>query len=555
MPSVVLPRSFFVAERDQAYSNWFESFWRELVSNCDDAGATAIKIKTIATIHRGEPVFRIAVQDNGSGMDLDTIENVYMRLGASTKTGDDGQVGGFGRARILTSLSHLRYSIASGEHIVDGEGASYEVRKASKPIKGCGIVVDVEPRYAARLQEGLFTFLETSSLRAKVALDLADKGCSGEQLRGIPDAEPGRPVLWKNRFYAGKSLSTFSDEKGVWADISVNKGSTAKRHLLVVRVNGIAMHTEHLSEPIQVTVDLVPSRSREAMTASRDQLRWEFRRSLMTFVQRLAADVMGATRRKEERREVKLQGRQGGLLLTRKAALGQSSDVREPSGSDSSIAHSHPRGDTPLESDVREILEEDSPAGLLRYDFSLITEDPTPEQRRALSRYNPESWSRRAANGEPGGYNAQRLLALWTEAMRVSVNRLYELGADMPAEVRLRCGFILSGSSLAQLQQCEDGSYNALLNPVDDKGRAKYRAGDPQDRKRVALIAMHEACHLLVDLHNEYFANLLTELAGSFRDIDLDRSLRLAVEDVGSELKELRQLAPAASAENGLSLN
>lgn len=540
MPTVLVPRSFFEKERETVYSNWYVSYWRELVSNAMDAGATAIKIRTFFADHRGETVFRVVIQDNGKGMDLDTIRDVYMQLGASTKENESQGVGGFGRARVLTTFSHPRYSIASGDVVVDGAGTSFEIRDSLKPIKGCAIIVDIEQRHAGRLQEGLFEFLEASNIAAKISLDLAQSWPDGSAIKSLVPVEAGKPVLWREKFQAGDVLSSFSDDTGPWATISVNSKPKALAHQLLVRVNGLTMHSEYLSEPIQVTVDLEPSRSREAMTASRDALHWNFRSSLMRFVQRLAADVVSAGRPRKEQIDLRITGRNGPLMLirpgvvARKAAAAPAMVTGE---ANYAITARHAEATSPLPDQVYSSSVEAGPA-LLRHDFHLTSDDPTPEQRRVISKYNPEAWAKASSAG--GSYYGQRLLAMWTEAMRLSVNRLFEQHSDLENEISLRCGFVFSERFGAKLQYLDDGSYAALLNPVDNGGHMRYRLSDAGDRKRIATLAMHESCHLLVDIHNEYYAKALTDLVGSFRDIDVDRVLKAAINDVSEEIRDIR---------------
>jgi len=100
MPSITVPKEFFVKER-RMYSYWQQAFWREFFQNSVDAGSTKIDVRlSVNSDYAVEVVFT----DNGCGMDRDTLERVYFRLGASTKSGAD-MVGGFGRARILTCFS------------------------------------------------------------------------------------------------------------------------------------------------------------------------------------------------------------------------------------------------------------------------------------------------------------------------------------------------------------------------------------------------------------------------------------------------------------------
>ncbi len=46
MPSISVPNSFFISERNTIYNDWRAAFWRELLSNAVDAGSSRIMIQT-----------------------------------------------------------------------------------------------------------------------------------------------------------------------------------------------------------------------------------------------------------------------------------------------------------------------------------------------------------------------------------------------------------------------------------------------------------------------------------------------------------------------------
>ena len=118
MKSIAVPKSFFESERNHVYARWTAAFWRELLSNSVDAEASRIVIRTRFDKDRNYVVDFI---DNGTGMDRDTVENVYMCLGASTKGEGSAGIGGFGRARLLTCFSHEAYRIRTRDIVVKGK--------------------------------------------------------------------------------------------------------------------------------------------------------------------------------------------------------------------------------------------------------------------------------------------------------------------------------------------------------------------------------------------------------------------------------------------------
>src|SRR3546814_5023004 len=99
------------------------SFWRELFQNSVDAGAKAIRVSSSNEAGKGsfgrdpslENVVRIVFDDDGCGMDRDVLDDVYFAPGETTKK--DGEfTGGYGRARLMTCFSQVRYGIRSEEH-------------------------------------------------------------------------------------------------------------------------------------------------------------------------------------------------------------------------------------------------------------------------------------------------------------------------------------------------------------------------------------------------------------------------------------------------------
>src|SRR4051812_8494226 len=93
--SVTIGADFFLRER-QNYSNWRRAVIREVIQNSVDARAMRIEID----IKPRDGGKTISVKDNGVGMNRDTLQNVFLVVGETSKK-DANTVGGFGRARNL----------------------------------------------------------------------------------------------------------------------------------------------------------------------------------------------------------------------------------------------------------------------------------------------------------------------------------------------------------------------------------------------------------------------------------------------------------------------
>src|SRR4029079_18431204 len=73
------------------------AFYRELVQNSIDAGATAIDVRVVMeTDGDAGPTLRVVVSDDGCGMDRAAIESCLLVLFRSSKDGDATKIGKFG---------------------------------------------------------------------------------------------------------------------------------------------------------------------------------------------------------------------------------------------------------------------------------------------------------------------------------------------------------------------------------------------------------------------------------------------------------------------------
>jgi hypothetical protein len=81
------------------------AFYRELIQNAIDAGATSIEVD-VRIEAPGE--VRVSVIDDGEGMDADIVENALLVLFRSTKEGKSGKIGKFGIGFISVFAVHPR---------------------------------------------------------------------------------------------------------------------------------------------------------------------------------------------------------------------------------------------------------------------------------------------------------------------------------------------------------------------------------------------------------------------------------------------------------------
>lgn len=544
MPSISVPPSFFVSERNSVYADWRSAFWRELISNSLDAGASRIRIRT--AFRDGK--LSVDVIDNGHGMTRDVVEQVYMRLGASTKGDSDG-IGGFGRARILTCFSQDSYTIRSSDFLVTGQGASYDIHPAPGMVRGCAVTVQMPAREARYLYDRLQDVLRQSSLRAAVEVKLDMNAPEGVYLlpldaRSFQQADGSGWMRFRGWGRLGRHVESLSDASGPWADVHLNEGDRALSGHAVIRVGGMAMYEDHIGCPSQITVNLVPARAREVLTASRDSVRSPFRDILQELYQKISSERLSGFKARPRDPVTQILKTEGTMF-----AQGHPLPVSSPSitSMEEVRASLRPRSPTPgaassmdLSSlgsrsgsgdQVQDCTPEGSenPHGLL-YPVALHVCDPLPEQRASIPRYAAESW---VAPGNDGR-NAELLHAAWTGACRHVLEVLARTSPDIsPAhEHRWVSGFVFDRDMLGCHMAIGGIPHGLLLNPVDERGRARYRLSDPDSIKQLISIAIHEVTHAVSRRHDEIFASVMTDLVSRIRDRDIEQSIRASVDEM-----------------------
>src|SRR5882672_7501171 len=247
MPRVRFADDFFRKERDQAYADWRLSIWRELFQNAIDQDAGEIRIGLVA----GDECVKLHFSDNGPGMTRQVLEDVYFAVGATTKAGPD-QIGGMGRARVLTCFSMQAYMLRSQDYLVTGRGGDYDVTEMPF-TRGCTLDIDVDDATQEQLQDKLLTFLGESRIGANVTLN-------GERLTARAPLN-------------GRFVRDLTRRGTSFAKVYVNKSAPQR---LIVRVNGVSMYTKRIAAKAQVVVELDAAQSRSVLTSNRDGMHWQY---------------------------------------------------------------------------------------------------------------------------------------------------------------------------------------------------------------------------------------------------------------------------------------
>ena len=340
-----IEKSFFRKERS-FYSNWMQSFWRELVQNSIDAGAKNIDINiydesAISTFNQpkqqSDKSTRIEFNDDGCGMSLDILENVYFKIGATSKN-DESTIGGFGRARLITCFGAERYSIITRNNFVEGSGNLYEcstiedsiIRKKEEieyyknirdwneveshsillhklekqsEIKGTHFTVDFDPEEnpgrwdnptSERMQNELYNYLFRSQINCNIFINgtqFTERLSKGTHIRTI--------TAPNNEFEIGK--------------LHLLKSGHSKKFggELIFRIDGAPMLSRYIDGDMQAVFELNKENHRRVLTSNRDGFKEEFARPINSLIDEIVADNISALKDKTLNIDKTISGKRG----------------------------------------------------------------------------------------------------------------------------------------------------------------------------------------------------------------------------------------------------
>ncbi|MCZ7861741.1 ATP-binding protein [Agrobacterium salinitolerans] len=364
-------KGFLRGERDQYYNDFTIAFWRELFQNSVDAGAGTIRIDIEEKQPRRyggpdapEKVTNVCFWDDGHGMTAEVLNDVYFKMGRSTKKDDGGSIGGFGRARIMTCFSQESYSILTRDRFVSGDGPTFKHGSIAQQVAalrarrdemqhaeglaakieldgiesdlslltgpltrslewtdgsgfaGCRVEVDIDPTppksYYARsgsienMRKALQEYLSESQLPCAVIIN----GQTPEAFFGITDGK-----LQARKGPVRRVLSVDGpDGKVDFATVHTSEGKKAGfKGSLVVRVSGASMYRKEIDGlEAQVILEIDPTQSRNALNANRDGLKRDFNRAVDKLITDLTLDTDTALKDKSSKRE-EVKGERGSI--------------------------------------------------------------------------------------------------------------------------------------------------------------------------------------------------------------------------------------------------
>jgi hypothetical protein len=512
MGTVTVPAEFFRGEL-RVYGDWREAFARELLQNATDAAPSRIDI----TLEDVDGHGRVTFTDDGHGMSRDVLENVFFALGKTTKTGP-GDIGGFGRARIIICFAQTRYTLRTGHLLVEGCGGEYSITEVAEYQKGCKFVIDLLDDDCSRIRNAFRNLLEKCTLKIPVRID--GQLASGHHM-------PARAT----RIMRDKSQAP-------WAKAYVTPGWGQ----LMVRVHGLVMFTKWLSGNDSVILELEPARSREVLSASRDTLHTVYGDQLDHFISDLTRNRKAALRPAAEPLDLRVGG--GGFMAT-DAYTTNEVEVSEQTGGHANesgtergdrgglrvalqpgnaaavenavAAYARPRNVGMLDLEMPEVPRGAKPVG---FDVYLMADANDARVRKLARSWDPSTWDTTT------GKRRRALLLAWKAAVGHAMDVLIKQRPSL-GRVMWTVGWTFDTDVEAVHRSAGDGHILAL-NPVTATGTTAYQLSRRASRQKLLAIALHEVAHVVVDGHDEAFAGLLTDLFAAVDMAAADRVIREA---------------------------
>lgn len=498
---ITIGPEFFAKARND-YDNWQWALMREFFQNSIDCGSDKIEV----VINEANGSTLVTVLNDGDPMTEDILTEKLLCLGGSGKN-FEGTTGGFGKAKEILYFCHESYVIRSGQHKVEGSGASYDLTQ-DQYFDGTLSQISIEGYHEAELLEAIDQFIQTAQWSGEFVIN--DVRRKADLRKGSP-----RRDLGFGKVYTNKSF----------------------KYRMIIRINGVPMFITRTGFDRCVIVELKGA-SDEVMTSNRDGLVSPFKSELSDFITELSVDKRSALK---NRNRGPRYTQYRGTKLCHQQALdvagivdGSPSPVRAeyPGDSEVSTVETEYDEDAVEGVDVAGDAEVNAPVmhaeGTTHYGSSAAAYSGSPaeiELRRQVASlgtnfilknetdlkvpnyYDPGS-------GEFSTYS-HKLVRIWGRVM-LEMHRLFD------REAEFSIGFIFDeGETGATEAECEQGDYGLVyyLNPCRIvEQQASYSKSFKKrfkltERDRIIAIGAHEFVHALgFGWHDERYANRLTDV-------------------------------------------
>ncbi len=476
--------------------------WRELLQNARDAGASNVS----ATVYTEGTVTTLTFQDNGRGMDRETLEKGLLSYGGSIK--QVGNAGGFGMAKCLLVFAPTSCLIETKDLAVKVQGIEYEWLEA-KPINGTRFTLTIDNAGFEQGKQLTPTFAGLRFLMERSNMGDMTVCCNGQFVADTHLREGEVVREWKD--YDAKAYKLDCDP------VKNNYGG----NVLVVQHRGIWVMDLQISEEVKGAVWInIETEPRKVLNAARVSLAsYDLREGFDKFIGELSRSP------KQTLKTKKYAKRWDGNGLTRIESAARAVQLV----TESIMSESRTGEPVKLVTDnqtafLKGLAEAMKPSGEMRINAEMLdparldlttNNDDLAEQVACLvwspalmivnEREKPvhAQWM-----PETMGVKCKNLLTVWSEMVKQFLLLSKAYG------VTFGVGFIFSDDTLALWRKEEDGSVWFLLNPLGTDDNIRFNLSDNHDRSVMMAEAAHEVCHQIsrYSHHGDEFANRLTDL-------------------------------------------
>jgi hypothetical protein len=527
MPSITFPRDAFRQNimdytRETGAAGVDACFWRELLQNARDAGATRVD----ATVKTEGSITELVFMDNGRGMSRDVLVNGMLTYAGSVKP--DGAAGGFGMAKCLLVFAPDAVKIETNDLAVNVEGINYEWLTVEKPINGTRFTVRIDNANYPPEKQITPTVEGLQFLLARCDMGAIRIYCNGERLYDTKlsaDAEAVR--TWEqfktNAYHLPRARNVLKNRNGA--------------NVMVIQHRGIWVEDRVISNSVKGSVWInINEEPRKVLNAARVSVAsYDLRDLFNTFLQEIAQAPKQALKTKKwvqrfDGHLIKIESAATCAAMFAKAISEGANLTAEPTGG-------RGRPTKVCVDDTRELMVELAklalnqtggdyddnrvPASYLEPTRLNITPDMGNEEvskqiacavwSPAMMVVNEREHTRHVdAQYMPNtmGKKAKRLLTVWSEMVKqfLIISKAYGCTFGV--------GFLFSDDELAQWRKEEDGTVWFLLNPIDADGNMRFKLSDTEHRAEMIATAAHEVTHEITQekYHGDEFSIKVTKM-------------------------------------------
>ena len=266
---------------------------RELLQNAIDATLhTPLKVITII-VNDSNPTFSVMVTDSGNGMDESDINGKFLRMPSSSKTDDNGSVGGFGIGVKSVVLSADYWQLWTNGLYVDSDIVFKTLGDIeSKKCTGTQVFARYEEKTYNDVLLEVVKLVYTSDIDVRLVLEKNGESIFSDNHAGCINRK--------------KQLLGFGDEFTISGMRKFSKGDYEISSFTAFRVNGLTQYTEsaYASERtgifvIDIQSDYSKYDSRYPFSASRESVKYGLNNAIRTVIKGLDRDTRSTSEKIE----------------------------------------------------------------------------------------------------------------------------------------------------------------------------------------------------------------------------------------------------------------